>query len=104
MPNPFSERPVGETVQPCPLQQRNTPVHWIEIELVGEDDKPIPYEEYRIRLPDETEVEGYLDQDGFARLDQLPSAGNCQVCFPNLDKDAWEFIESIPARKDVPSK
>jgi hypothetical protein len=62
---------------------------WIEIELVGEDDKPIPSEEYKITLSDGKVITGTLDEKGFARRDGIPP-GNCKVTFPRLDKDAWK--------------
>lgn len=65
--------------------------HWIEIELVGEDDKPIPNEKYKVTLPDGSIREGKLDQNGWARIEGDP-AGACSVTFPELDKDAMELI------------
>ncbi len=62
---------------------------WIEIELVGEDDKPIPNEKYRVLAPDGTLYEGVLDADGLARVEGIV-AGMCKVCFPNLNGEAWE--------------
>jgi hypothetical protein len=63
---------------------------WIEIELVGEDDGPVPGEKYRITLPDgETVAEGTLDNKGLARVEGF-EAGTCKVSFPDLDKEAWE--------------
>ena len=64
---------------------------WIEIELVGEDDKGIPGEAYKLTTPDGLVAEGTLDQDGFARIEGL-EPGTCKICFPKLDKDAWEKI------------
>jgi hypothetical protein len=66
------------------------------------DDKPIPYEAYKMKLPDGKVIEGYLDGEGFARIDNIPMAGNCQVCFTDLDKDAWEFIETTSAKGAKP--
>jgi type VI secretion system secreted protein VgrG len=63
---------------------------WVEIELVDEDNNPIPGEKYKITLPDgKTVAEGTLDESGFARVDGI-DPGTCKVTFPNLDKDAWE--------------
>lgn len=64
---------------------------WIEIELVGEDDKPIAGEAYYVIGPDKEEYHGTLDDKGFARLVGLQK-GSCKVCFPNLDGEAWEKI------------
>lgn len=62
---------------------------WIEIELVGEDDKPIPGEEYKITTSDNKVVTGTLDEKGFARREGIKE-GTCKVTFPRLDKDAWK--------------
>lgn len=67
---------------------------WIEIELVGEDDKPIPGEKYRVTASDGRVAEGMLNGEGWARVANL-EPGNCKISFPDLDKDAWEFIESV---------
>jgi len=29
-----------------------------------------------------------------ARLDGMPDAGTCQVSFPNIDGDDWQFVSS----------
>ncbi|MFJ4376462.1 hypothetical protein ACIP1T_28080 [Pseudomonas japonica] len=94
---PFSDQPPGATVQPCPLASP-APVYWVEIELIGEDDSPIPWEAYELRLPDGQCVPGFLDDQGFARFDNLASAQPCEVRFPNLDKDAWEKLETRAAK------
>ena len=75
---------VGSAVQACPLV-------WIEIELVDEENGPVPGEEYRIELSDGSVVEGTLDSQGRARHEGIVP-GNCKIMFPNLDKDAWERI------------
>jgi type VI secretion system secreted protein VgrG len=63
---------------------------WIEIEMVDEEDQPVVGEAYKITLPDgETVAEGTLDDKGFARVDGI-DPGTCKICFPRLDKDAWE--------------
>ena len=46
-------------------------------------------------LPDgETVAQGSLDEKGWARVDGIDE-GSCKVTFLDLDKDAWEFIESV---------
>jgi hypothetical protein len=75
-----------------PIQDE--PLHWIEIQLLGEDDMPVPGERYTVRLPDGTLIPGYLDGNGFARLDSLKQPGLCDVCFPDLDREAWELLAS----------
>ena len=65
---------------------------WIEIELVDEDNNPIPGERYKITLPDgKTIATGTLDQNGFARVEGI-DPGTCKITFPRLDKEAWEKI------------
>lgn len=90
--NNFSTNEVGEVVAPCLKQRRDSPVHWIEIVLVGEDMEPIPDVEYRIILPTNEIVRGYLDDKGRARVDGIPTAGTCQVTFPMLDEEAWKQL------------
>jgi type VI secretion system secreted protein VgrG len=62
---------------------------WIEIEMVDEEDEPVPGEKYKITLPDNSVAEGTLDEKGFARVEGI-EPGNCRITFPELDKDAWE--------------
>ena len=66
--------------------------HYIELELVGENDSPIGGERWEIRLPDGTVRRGVTDDRGRARLDRLKTGGTCEVTFPDLDEEAWEKI------------
>jgi len=77
----------GQTAAPCPLKKKT----WIAIELVGEDNKPIPDERYLIILPDGSTQEGTLDANGSARVDGI-DPGNCMITFPDLDQEAWTGI------------
>jgi type VI secretion system secreted protein VgrG len=82
---------VAASAQTRPHRPQEQSTSWIEIEMVGEDNKPIPGEKYKITLPDGTTAEGTLDDKGFARVDGIDQ-GNCQITFPNLDQDAWQRI------------
>lgn len=92
MSDTFSAAPIGEPIQPCPIAEPAP--HWIEIELLGEDGKPIPWAAYRATLSDGRIVEGALDDQGFARIDRQSASGPCLVTFLELDKDAVEFLSS----------
>ncbi len=74
----------GSGVQSCPL-----PLHWIEIELVGEDDKGVADQAYQIVAPDGKEYTGRTDAHGLARVEGIPG-GSCKVSFIELDQEAWE--------------
>jgi hypothetical protein len=93
-PDGFSDAEVGGTVLPCPNAK---PTHWIEIEMVGEDDSPLPLLLYEVKLPDGKVVQGCLDDQGFARLDQIASPGVCQVNFPEFDRDVWAAVTTSAA-------
>ena len=67
-------------------------LHWVEIKLIGEDGKPISGEKYKIVLPDGAIVEGALDGEGLARVDDIPQAGQCMISFPELDREAWDPV------------
>ena len=66
---------------------------WIEVQLIGEDDKPIPYAKYAIALPGGAMKSGALDENGSVRIEGIP-AGTCKVSFPDLDQDAWTPVET----------
>jgi hypothetical protein len=64
--------------------------HYVEIELVGEDDVPIPGARYRVELPNGTVRQGRTNDAGAARIEDIPRAGSCKISFPDLDADAWQ--------------
>lgn len=66
------------------------PSHFIELELVDQDELPVPGEAYSIKLPDGRTVTGRLDNTGRATVTGIKDAGSCQVSFPNLDVSVWE--------------
>jgi|JRYH01.1.fsa_nt_gb hypothetical protein len=79
-----------------PSEEKTDPeeTSWIEIELVDEADNPVGGERYEVTLPDGRVASGTLDGEGWARVEGF-KPGSCKVCFPKLDKEAWEFIESV---------
>ena len=89
--NGFGDTPAGDPALPC-----DRPMHWIEIVLKDENGKPIPNEGYSVKLPNGDTNTGFLNGDGVARLDGIPDAGTCQVSFPNIDGDDWQFVSSGP--------
>jgi hypothetical protein len=93
----FGTNDVGAPIQPC-AATTPPPKYWVEIEMVGEDDKPIPFTQFKLTPPSGNNIKGYLDQNGWARVDGLTGGGACQISFPDLDKDAWDFVESVGAR------
>lgn len=93
--------PEAEPAKPVPGQEFKSEepkeTTWIEIELVNEADQPVPSERYEIKKGDEVIKKGTLDANGHARVTGL-EPGSCEICFPDLDKEAWEFIESVGPR------
>jgi len=82
----------SEQVKPHnPTEEEIEEKSWIEIEMVDEEDEPVPGEKYKITLPDDSVAEGTLDGKGFARVEGI-EPGTCKITFPELDKDAWEKI------------
>jgi hypothetical protein len=82
---PFTPRTADQT------QEEDEDLSWIEIELVDEDDQPVPGERYEITTPDGRISRGTLDENGFARVDGI-RPGECQISFTRLDREAWERI------------
>jgi hypothetical protein len=64
-------------------EERKEEQHFIEIELVAEDEPhdPVAFAKYVVELPDGSIREGYLDEKGKARIDGIPK-GDCKVTFP----------------------
>ncbi len=85
----YGQTPVKPYKAPQTEEEEEEKTAWIEIELVDEEDEPVPGEKYEITLPDGSVAKGTLDGDGFARIDGI-DPGTCQITFPSLDKDAWE--------------
>jgi hypothetical protein len=65
------------------------PEPWLEVVMIGADNKPLAGERYVITDPSGREHTGTLDARGTIRLDGIPAA-TCKVTFPDLDREAWE--------------
>ena len=68
-------------IQPC----RNA---WIEFRLVDRNNKPVPGEQYEVRLPDQSIMTGALDRQGKVRFEGI-LPGQASICFPGLDRREW---------------
>ncbi len=79
-----------------PLRGDDAEDYAVGIELIGEDDQPIAGVRYRIELPDGKICEGRTGPNGRAVLWGLSGPGQCKVQFPDLDAEAWEWVDSIP--------
>jgi hypothetical protein len=64
-------------------------LHWVEIELIDADDKPVADEAYRLQLPDGSIRTGKLDAKGRAYVGDIVAPGQCKVCFPEIDASEW---------------
>jgi hypothetical protein len=87
---------LGSPLQSCPKNRQNQ--YWLEVEMIGEDDSPIPWEEFVVIPASGEKIKGVLDKNGWARVDGLQESGIYRISFPRLDKDTWEFIQSKPER------
>lgn len=85
----YGSTPVKPHKPPATEEEAAEKKSWIEIELVDEEDEPVPGEKYKITLPDDSVAEGTLDDKGFARVEGT-EPGTCKITFPDLDKEAWE--------------
>jgi len=88
---PLEEEPEEEDFKPKPKLWPDKKKTWFEIELLDEADQPVGGELYQITLPNGIVAKGYTDSDGMARIIEI-DPGECQITFPNLDKEAWERI------------
>ena len=82
-------RPADEDEQEDEESEETT---WIEIEMVDEEDNPVPGERYAVTLPNGRVARGTLDENGFARINGIRPPGNCRIEFPDLDREACEKI------------
>ena len=68
----------------APARERNTPLTFIEIQLLDDKGEPVAGEAYWIRDTEGNEHTGSTDGSGKARVDGIKS-GSCQVAFPDIE-------------------
>ncbi|MFO7564005.1 MAG: hypothetical protein R6X02_15270 [Enhygromyxa sp.] len=61
----------------------------VVIELVDKEGNPVPFEPYRIKLPDGRLETRTLDRHGRDRITGIREAGQCMVCFHRRDASVW---------------
>lgn len=94
---PPAEAPATQTEavepekKPTGVPAKKARDHWITVELVGENGEPIPNEAVTVTDPGGDDHEGETDSSGRFTVTGIPE-GDCQVTFPELDKEAWEAV------------
>lgn len=68
------------------------PWHHIEIELIDEDDEPVPGIAVQVSLPDGRTRGGTTDDFGLLRIESISKEGGCRIRFPGLRADAVEHV------------
>jgi hypothetical protein len=66
--------------------------HWIEVQLVGEDDEAISGVRCQIVLPNKNTIVRTTDRFGLVRIDGVEDPGSCEISFLELDSEAWEAV------------
>lgn len=64
---------------------------WLELELRDDTGKPVAGEPFWVKPAGGEPIEGKLDKNGIARIDNL-QPGTCLVKFSNIDAAAWESL------------
>jgi hypothetical protein len=82
-----SRREREERDEPPPIEPPDS--HTVVIELVDVDNNPVPFEPYRIKLPDGRVETRTLDRYGRDRITGIREAGQCLVCFHRRDAATW---------------
>jgi hypothetical protein len=94
-PRPAVINVVDEAVDLAELAEEpveDDPWHFIEIELIDEDDEPVPGIAVRVSLPDGRSDGGTTDDFGLLRLESISKEGGCRIRFPGLRPEAIEHV------------
>lgn len=74
----------GGSAEDCPST-------WISIQVVDAYDRPLSGQEYRIELPDGRVLEGAVDAEGIASVENIRE-GDCSVTLRGLEGESWEYV------------
>lgn len=85
---PLQDEEAAKAAKP-PAAAEPEPEHWIEIELLDDEGKPIAGERYFVEMPDGSSLSGRTDGQGRARVDGV-DPGTARVSFPDLDKKLYQ--------------
>jgi hypothetical protein len=81
----------GPSSSPLPPAQAPT---WVDVRLLDQSGAGVAGEKYEIELPNGDVAQGFLQPDGTAHVDGIIPAGDCKICFPELDKTFVSFEKS----------
>jgi hypothetical protein len=86
-------RPVGAARQPATDEATPPPTRvrtWVSVSLVDDASppQPVPFEPFRLTLPNGSIYDGELDEQGRARVDGI-DPGTCKITFPRLHGPDW---------------
>jgi hypothetical protein len=91
-PDPPPPEPVPEAVEPeanpTGVPAKKVKDHFIIVELLDEVDEPVEGELCRVTLPSGDVTEQKTDSQGRVSVEGIEE-GECDIEFPNLDKEAW---------------
>lgn len=73
----------------------------IAIQLVDPDNRAVATETYKVTAPSGKALNTKLNGSGYVKVDKVRPGGNCQISFPEMDIDLWEFVDST-AGTDAP--
>lgn len=86
-----AEQEAGGGAAGCPAP----PAHAVEVQVVGEDDRPLPETAVELRKSEQEVVRGRTDTGGVARFDGMEERAY-RLGLYELDQDAWEVLGSEP--------
>lgn len=83
---PLQDEEAAKQGKPHPVAE---PKHWLEIELLDDEDKPVAGERYLVELPDGSKLSGRTDSQGRTRVEDV-DPGTAKVSFPDLDRKTYK--------------